>query len=82
MSCRELCFVLSVVFYVVNENPQNRIRLKSCKKQKKTPEIRRFQVFFGAADQIRTGDLILTNHRRAFQPLLYKALRRFFVQKG
>ena len=52
--------LLSVVFYVVNKNPQNRIRSKSCKKQKKTPEIRRFQVFFGAADQIRTGDLILT----------------------
>ena len=82
MPCRELRFVLSVVFYVVNENPQNRIGSKSCKKQKKTPEIRRFQVFFGAADQIRTGDLILTNYRRAFQPLLYKALRRFFVQKG
>ena len=61
MSCRELCFVLSVVFYVVSENPQNRIRSKSCRNQKKTPEIRRFQVFFGAADQIRTGDLILTN---------------------
>ena len=82
MPCRELRFVLSVVFYVVNENPQNRIRSKSFQNQKKTPEIRRFQVFFGAADQIRTGDLILTNHRRAFQPLLYKALRRFFVQKG
>lgn len=38
MPCRGLRFVLSVVFYVVNENPQNRIRLKSCKKQKKTPE--------------------------------------------
>ena len=37
---------------------------------------------YGAAGQIRTADLILTNHRRAFQPLLYKALRRFFVQKG
>ena len=81
MSCRELRFVLSVVFYVVNENPQNCICSKSCKKQKKTPEIRRFQVFFGAADQIRTGDLILTNHRRAFQPLLYKALRRYFCPK-
>ena len=45
MSCRELRFVLSVVFYVVNENPQNCICSKSCKKQKKTPEIRRFQVF-------------------------------------
>ena len=45
MPCRELRFVLSVVFYVVNENPQNRIRSKSCKKQKKTPEIRRFRVF-------------------------------------
>ena len=37
---------------------------------------------YGAAGQIRTADLILTNHRRAFQPLLYKALRRFFIQKG
>ncbi len=46
MPCRGLRFVLSVVFYVVNENPQNRIRSKSCKKQKKTPEIRRFQVLF------------------------------------
>ena len=36
MPCRELRFVLSVVFYVVNENLQNRIRSKSCKKQKKT----------------------------------------------
>ena len=52
MPCRELRFILSVVFYVVNENPQNRIRSKSCRNQKKTPEIRRFQVFFGAADQI------------------------------
>ena len=42
----------------------------------------RFSMLFGAAGQIRTADLILTNHRRAFQPLLYKALRRFFVQKG
>ena len=46
MPCRELRFVLSVVFYVVNENPQSRIGAKSCKKQKKTPEIRRFQVLF------------------------------------
>ena len=46
MPCRELRFVLSVVFYVVNENPQSRIGPKSCKKQKKTPEIRRFQVLF------------------------------------
>ena len=40
-----------------------------------------FKTFNGAAGQIRTADLILTNCRRAFQPLLYKALRRFFVQK-
>ena len=82
MSCRELRFVLSVVFYVVNENPQNCICSKSCKKQKKTPEIRRFQVFFGAADQIRTGDLILTNCRRTLQSLLHKAFRQFFIQRG
>ena len=46
MSCRELRFVLSVVFYVVNENPQSRILSKSCKKKEKTPEILRFQVLF------------------------------------
>ena len=46
MLCQELRLVLSVVFYVVNENPQNRICFKSCKKQKKTPEIRGFQVLF------------------------------------
>ena len=57
---REHRFILSVVFYVVSENPQNCIRPKSCQKQKKTPEIRRFQVFSGAAGQIRTADLILT----------------------
>ena len=38
--------LLSVVFYVVNKNPQNRIRSKSCRNQKKTPEIRGFQVLF------------------------------------
>mgnify|MGYP001694415920 CR=1 FL=1 len=34
MPCRELRFVLSVVFYVVNENLQNRIRSKSLQKAK------------------------------------------------
>ncbi len=33
---------------------------------KKTPEIRRFQVFSGAAGQIRTADLILTNNHFYF----------------
>ena len=60
MPCRGLRFVLSVVFYVVNENPQNRIRLKSCKKQKKIPETIGFQVLCGAAGRIRTADLVLT----------------------
>ena len=46
MPCRELRFVLSVVFYVVSENPQNYIGSKSCRNQKKTPKIRRFQVLF------------------------------------
>ena len=50
--------------------------------KKNTQNLTVLGVSYGAADQIRTGDLILTNHRRAFQPLLYKALRRFFVQKG
>ncbi len=82
MPCWELRFVLSVVFYVVNENPQNRIRSKSCKSKRKHQKSEDFRCCSGAAGQIRTADLILTNHRRAFQPLLYKALRRFFVQKG
>ena len=47
----------------------------------KSIENRSFRCFFGAAGQIRTADLILTNHRRAFQPLLYKALRRFLSKK-
>ena len=38
--------LLSVVFYVVSENPQNCIGSKNCRNQKKTPEIRRFQVLF------------------------------------
>ena len=42
----------------------------------------KFSMLFGAAGQIRTADLILTNCRRAFQPLLFKAFRQFFVQKG
>ena len=46
MLCQELRLVLSVVFYVVNENPQNRICFKSCKQQTTTPEIRRFHVLF------------------------------------
>ena len=46
MLCQELRLVLSVVFYVVSENPQNCIGSKSCRNQKKTPEIRRFQVLF------------------------------------
>ena len=41
----------------------------------------KFSMLFGAAGQIRTADLILTNHRRAFQPLLYKAFRRFLSKK-
>ncbi len=41
----------------------------------------KFSVLFGAAGQIRTADLILTNHHRAFQPLLYKALRHFLSKK-
>ena len=36
MPCRELRFVLSVVFYVVNENPQNRIRSKLPKSKENT----------------------------------------------
>ena len=41
----------------------------------------KFSMLFGAAGQIRTADLILTKRRRAFQPLLYKAFRRFLSKK-
>jgi len=39
-------FLLSVGIYVVKTFRGILIARKSCKKQKKTPEIRRFQVFF------------------------------------
>ena len=60
MPCWELRFVLSVVFYVVNENPQNRIRSKSCKSKRKHQKSEDFRCCSGAAGQIRTADLILT----------------------
>lgn len=52
MPCWELRFVLSVVFYVVNENPQNRIRSKSCKSKRKHQKSEDFRCCSGAADQI------------------------------
>lgn len=52
MPCRELRFVLSVVFYVVNENPQSRIGSKSCKSKRKHPKSEDFRCYSGAADQI------------------------------
>ena len=61
MPCWELRFVLSVIFYVVNENPQNRIRSKSCKSKRKHQKSEDFRCCSGAAGQIRTADLILTN---------------------
>ena len=60
MPCWELRFVLSVVFYVVNENPQNRIRSKSCKSKRKHQKSEDFRCCSGAAGQIRTADLIIT----------------------
>nr|DAO17400.1 MAG TPA: hypothetical protein [Caudoviricetes sp.] len=38
-------------------DPHEKVHIRN----KKTPEIRRFQVFVGAAGRIRTADLILTN---------------------
>lgn len=52
MPCWELRFVLSVVFYVVNENPQNRIRSKGCKSKRKHQKSEDFRCCSGAADQI------------------------------
>ena len=37
-------------------DPHEKVHIRN----KKTPEIRRFQVFVGAAGRIRTADLILT----------------------
>jgi hypothetical protein len=52
------------------------------KKRKNLETIMVSRLFCGAAGQIRTADLILTNRSKAIQPLLYKAFGRFFVQKG
>ena len=38
-------------------------------------------VFRGAARQIRTADLILTNWLGAFHPLIFNAFRPFLLQK-
>ena len=66
MPCRELRFILSVVFYVVNENSQNRIRSKSCKSKRKRQKSANFWCCSGAAGQIRTADLILTKRFLVF----------------
>ena len=39
-------------------DPHEKVHIRN----KKTPEIRRFQVFVGAAGRIRTADLILTKN--------------------
>ena len=41
----------------------------------------KFSMLFGAAGQIRTADLILTNRSKAIQPLLYKAFWAVFCPK-
>jgi hypothetical protein len=44
----------------VKQKPQKLTRPKSPQNKAKSSKINRFQRIFGAADQIRTGDLILT----------------------
>ena len=83
MPCRELRFVLSVVFYVVNKNPQNRIRSKSCRNQKKTPEIRRFQVLFCLVltEKIPSKMRDKISFHLLFQKLLCGNMRQFSIAK-
>ena len=81
MPCRELRFCLWYFMWSAKIRKTASVP-KIAEIKRKHPKSEDFRCCSGAADQIRTGDLILTNHRRAFQPLLYKALRRFFVQKG
>ena len=85
MPCWELRFVLSVVFYVVNENPQNRIRSKGCKSKRKHQKSEDFRCCSGAAGQIRTADLILTNYMQAvfsYRCLLQLVVSRPLIRKG
>ena len=81
MPCRELRFCLWYFMWSTKIRKTVFVQ-KVAETKRKHPKSEDFRCCSGAADQIRTGDLILTNYRRAFQPLLYKALRRFFVQKG
>ena len=81
MPCRELRFCLWYFMWSTKIRKTVFVQ-KVAEIKRKHPKSEDFRCCFGAAGRIRTADLILTNHRRAFQPLLYKALRRFFVQKG
>ena len=46
-------------------------------RNKKTPEIRRFQVFRGAAGRIRTADLILTKSGLVFFLIFFNCFQHF-----
>ena len=50
-------------------DPHEKVHIRN----KKTPEIRRFQVFVGAAGRIRTADLILT--KDALYLLSYSSIK-------
>ena len=81
MPCRELRFCLWYFMWSTKIRKTVFVQ-KVAEIKRKHPKSEDFRCCSGAADQIRTGDLILTKRRRAFQPLQYKAFRRFFVQKG
>ena len=80
MPCRELRFCLWYFMWSTKIRKTVFVQ-KVAEIKRKHPKSEDFRRCSGAAGQIRTADLILTNHRRAFQPLLYKALRRFLSKK-
>ena len=75
-------FSISTMFSMIFSRTRKSEHLRSFAEKEKPRNHYDFKVFYGAAGQIRTADLILTNRSKAIQPLLYKAFGRFFVQKG
>ncbi|ERK61320.1 hypothetical protein HMPREF1545_01130 [Oscillibacter sp. KLE 1728] len=55
---------------------------KNANLQQKTPKIRRFQVFRGAAGRIRTADLILTKRLFEFFLTIFCALWPYLLQSA
>ncbi|OUQ76291.1 hypothetical protein B5E43_12270 [Flavonifractor sp. An100] len=65
----------------VNQLTHSLTHTEKSKIATKKPQKPKFSRLFGAARQIRTADLILTNWLGAFQPLIFNAFRSFLLQK-